>query len=184
MTRIIALSGSLRSGSWNTRLARALAERAPGDCEVEVVTPAGIPLYDGDLESKEGIPSAVEALKDRIASADGLVLVTPEYNQGVPGVMKNTIDWLSRPPADISRVFGGRPVALCGATPGGAGTRSAQHALLPTLRALGAQVWPGKTLYLSRAAKVFDDQGAVIDEDIDKGLVDFIEGFHRFAAGE
>lgn len=184
MTRIITLSGSLRSGSFNTRLARALADRAPGGCDLEVVTPAGIPLYDGDLESKEGVPGAVEALKDRIASADGLVLVTPEYNQGVPGVMKNTIDWLSRPPADIARVFGGRPVAICGATPGGAGTRSAQYALLPTLRALGAQVWSGKTLYVSSARKVLDEQGAVIDEDIEKRIVDFIEGFCRFAGGD
>lgn len=183
MTNIVALSGSLRSGSWNTTLARAMADHAPDDSSVAVVTPAGIPLYDGDLEKKEGVPETAEALKDQIAGADGLVLVTPEYNQGVPGVMKNTIDWLSRPPADIPRVFGDRPVALCGATPGGAGTRSAQYALLPTLRALGTRVWSGKTLYVSRAPKVFDAQGRVVDEDIEKRLSEFIAGFCRFAAG-
>jgi NAD(P)H-dependent FMN reductase len=150
---------------------------------VEVVTPAGIPLYDGDLEKAEGIPEPVEALKKRVTESDGLLLVTPEYNQGVPGVMKNAIDWLSRPPADIGRVFGGRLVAICGATPGRAGTRSAQHALLPTLRALGTQVWSGKTLYVSGASSVLDDQGRVIDEDMEKRLGEFIAGFCRFAAG-
>lgn len=182
MTEIIALSGSLRQGSWNTILANALAVRAPDDCNVEVVTPAGIPLYDGDLEASEGVPPEVEALKNRIAAADGLLLVTPEYNQGVPGVMKNTIDWLSRPPADIPRVFGDRPIAICGATPGGAGTRSAQYALLPTLRALGTRVWSGKTLYVSGASKVFDTNGRLVDEDMDKRLSDFIAGFCGFAS--
>lgn len=182
MNKIIALSGSLRKGSWNTILANALAARAPDGCNVEIVTPAGIPLYDGDLEASDGVPREVEALKDRIAAADGLLLVTPEYNQGVPGVMKNTIDWLSRPPADISRVFGDRPVAICGATPGGAGTRSAQYALLPTLRALGTRVWSGKTLYVSGAKKIFNDDGRVVDEDMDKRLSGFISGFCDFTS--
>lgn len=180
MAQIIALSGSLRKGSWNTRLARSIADRAPDGVNVEVVTPEGIPLYNGDLESTEGVPRMVEALKDRIAASDGLILVTPEYNQGVPGVMKNTIDWLSRPPADIPRVFGDRPVALCGATPGGAGTRSAQYALLPILRALGTRVWSGKTLYVSAASKKFDDQGELADEDTAARASDFIAGFCRF----
>ena len=180
MPHIIALSGSLRSGSYNTALARALAARAPEGCEVDVTTPADIPLYDGDLEAEKGIPTAVVTLKDRIAAADGLLLVTPEYNQGVPGVMKNTIDWLSRPPKDIGRVFGDRAVALCGATPGGAGTRSAQYALLPTLRVLGTRVWSGQMLYVSGAGKVFDDAGTLVDEDIAGRADRFIAGFCRF----
>jgi len=181
MARIIALSGSLRSGSWNTRLAHALAGRAPEGYEVAVVTPAGIPLYDGDLEQAEGLPEAVSGLKDSVADAAGLLLVTPEYNQGVPGVMKNTLDWMSRPPGDIKRVFGDRPVALCGATPGGAGTRSAQSALLPTLRALGTRLWSGKTLYVSQVGNVLNEHGQVTDEDMDQRLSDFIAGFCDFA---
>lgn len=180
MARIIALSGSLRRGSYNTALARALAERAPAGCDVEVATPADIPLYDGDLEAEQGIPQAVETLKERIVEADGLILVTPEYNQGVPGVMKNTIDWLSRPPKDIGRVFGDRAVALCGATPGGGGTRASQYALLPTLRALGTRVWSGKTLYVPGAGKVFDEQGNLTDEDIGERADGFMAGFCRF----
>jgi chromate reductase, NAD(P)H dehydrogenase (quinone) len=74
------------------------------------------------VEAAEGIPEPVTALKDVIAAADGLLLVTPEYNNSIPGVFKNAIDWLSRPPADIQRVFGGKPVALTGASPGGFGT--------------------------------------------------------------
>lgn len=180
MARIIALSGSLRSGSYNTALARALAGRAPEGCVVEVATPKDIPLYDGDLEAQDGIPQAVEALKERIVEAGGLILVTPEYNQGVPGVMKNAIDWLSRPPKDIGRVFGDRAVALCGATPGGGGTRASQYALLPTLRTLGTRVWSGKTLYVPGAGRVFDEQGNLVDEDIGKRAEDFVTGFCRF----
>lgn len=183
MPRILALSGSLRRGSLNTRLAHALAARAPAGSEVEVITPAGIPLYDGDLEKSQGIPDTVEEMKARITTSDGLVLVTPEYNQGVPGVMKNVIDWLSRPPADIERVFGGLAVAICGATPGRAGTRSAQHALLPTLRALGTQVWSGKTLYISGASKVLEEDGSVTDDELDKRMSSFVAGFSHFASG-
>jgi len=182
MTRMIILSGSLRRGSWNTVLAGALAARAPDDCRVEITTPAGIPLYDGDLEASDGVPAAVESLKDRIADADGLLIVTPEYNQGVPGVLKNAIDWLSRPPAEIPRVFGDRAVALCGATPGGAGTRSAQYALLPTLRALGTRAWSGKTLYVSRASKAFDEYGNPVDKDLERRLSEYMNGFCRFIA--
>jgi len=78
-----------------------------------------------------------------IAAADGLLLVTPEYNNSIPGVFKNAIDWLSRPPADISRVFGGKPVAIIGASPGGFGTILSQEAWLPVLRTLGTKPWFG-----------------------------------------
>jgi NAD(P)H-dependent FMN reductase len=104
---------------------------------VEIASIRGIPLYDGDLEAEKGIPDAVQILKDLIASSDGLLLVTPEYNNAMPGVFKNAIDWLSRPPKDIRRVFGDRPVALMGATPGMGGTILGQNAWLPVLRTLG-----------------------------------------------
>jgi len=122
MTRVIGLSGSLRSGSYNTALLRAAARLMPEGVTLEVATIHGIPLYDGDVEAAEGIPAPVAALKDQVAAADGLLLATPEYNNSIPGVFKNAIDWLSRPPADIGRVFGGRPVAVIGASPGGFGT--------------------------------------------------------------
>lgn len=183
MSRIVALSGSLRSGSFNTALARVLAERAPAGCEVEVCTPAEIPLYDGDLEAEQGVPVAAQRLKDRVAESDGLIIVTPEYNQAVPGVMKNTLDWMTRPPQDIGRVFGDRAVALCGASAGAGGSRVSQYALLPTLRALGTRLWSGKALYVGGAGKVFDESGKLVDSDIDTRATEFIAAFHEFVSG-
>lgn len=183
MTRIVAFSGSLRADSYNTALARALAELAPDCCDVEVATPAGIPVYDGDLERDEGVPAAVDRLKEQVAAADGLVLVTPEYNQGVPGPFKNAIDWMTRPPKDIARVFRGRPVALCGATPGANGTRSAQYAWLPTLRALGTRLYSEQTLFVANAAERFDADGRLADDDIRERATALMDGFCRFMGG-
>jgi NAD(P)H-dependent FMN reductase len=182
--RIVLLSGSIRHGSLNTALAHALAELAPDGCETEVATIADIPVYDGDLEAEEGIPAAVEALKDKVAAADGLVLVTPEYNQGVPGPLKNAIDWMTRPPSDIGRVFGRKPVALCGATPGSGATRSAQYAWLPTLRALQTRLYSDKTLLVPGAGDRFDEQGRLTDEDTRKRAAALMEGFCEFAGGQ
>ncbi|WP_290650310.1 NADPH-dependent FMN reductase [Aquisalimonas sp.] len=183
MPHLIALSGSLRRQSHNTALARALAELAPDGWTVDVVTPAGVPLYDGDVEAEHGVPDVVTALKDRIAAADGLILVTPEYNQGVPGVFKNTIDWLTRPPKDIARVFRGKPVALCGATPGGGGTRSSQYGWLPILRTLGTRVYSEHLLLVPGAGKVFSADGELLDQDIRDRAQALMEGFCRFAEG-
>lgn len=178
--QIVALSGSLRSGSYNTALAHALAEVQPEGCALEVATPRGIPLYDADAEAADGVPDAVTALKDRVAGADGLVLVTPEYNNGVPGVLKNTIDWMSRPPKDIGRVFRGKPVALCGATPGGGGTRFAQSGWLPTLRTLGTRLYAERLLYVAQAGDRFDADGRLTDADTRKRLAALAEGFTEF----
>jgi chromate reductase len=140
-------------------------------------------LYDGDLESERGIPDAVTALKDRIAAADGLLIATPEYNSSMPGVLKNAIDWLTRPAKDIPRVFGDKPVAIMGATPGMGGTRLSQSAWLPVLRTLGTRAWFGKQLYVSGAAQVFDAEGRLVDEKIKKLLTEFMAGFSTFVDG-
>ena len=182
MPSLVLLAGSLRRSSLNARLAHALAGLAPEDWDCAVATPAGIPLYDGDAEEAEGIPPAVAALKERIAAADGLVLVTPEYNQGVPGVLKNTIDWLSRPPRDIGRVLRGRPVALCGASPSPVGTRTAQYAWLPTLRGLGMQQWAGGSLFVGSAGDAFDADGDLADPELRRRAEAFITDFGRWAA--
>lgn len=140
-----------------------------------------IPLYDGDVEANEGIPQSVRRVKDQIAAANGLLLVTPEYNNGIPGVFKNAIDWLSRPPADIPRVFGSRPVAVIGASPGGFGTILAQGAWLPVLRTLGTQPWFGGRLLVSRAGSVFNDAGEMVDDKMKAQLQQFMRGFVDFA---
>ena len=128
MATIIGICGSLRQASFNLMLLRAAVEAAPAGTSIEIESIREIPLYDGDVEAEHGVPAAVQRLKDRIAGADGLLLVTPEYNNSMPGVMKNAVDWLSRPSSDIARVFKGRPVAVIGATPGGGGTTLAQAA--------------------------------------------------------
>lgn len=180
MAQIIGIAGSLRKESFNAALLRAAAERAPAGVTVELATIAGIPLYDGDLEAERGVPEVAARLKERIAAADGLLLVTPEYNHSIPGVFKNAIDWLTRPPADIPRVFGDKPVALLGATPGSGGTRLAQAAWLPVLRTLGTRPWFGKQLYVAGAAKVFDGEGRLVDAKIDKLLTELMAGFAAF----
>src|SRR4051794_6593429 len=115
---VIAFSGSLRRGSYNTMLLRAAEPMFPPPVRVEIVSIREIPLLDDDVLTEHGVPDVVRQLKEKIAAADGLLLATPEYNNSLPGVAKNAIDWLSRPFADIPRVFGGLPVATIGATPG------------------------------------------------------------------
>src|SRR5688500_14872867 len=134
MATIVGIAGSVRRGSYNAALLRAAVELAPAGTAIEIASIAAIPLYNGDLEAERGVPAEVAALKDRIAAADGLLLVTPEYNNSIPGVFKNAIDWLSRPPKDIARVFGDKPVALIGASTSAGGTRLAQVAWGPVLR--------------------------------------------------
>jgi len=181
MTRILGISGSLRAGSYNTALLRAAQALTVDGVDIDVATLHGIPLYDGDLEQREGLPTAVTALKERIAASDGVLLVTPEYNNGIPGVFKNAIDWLSRPPNDSARIFGDRAFAVIGASPGGFGTILAQAAWLPVLRTLSVRHWNGGRLMVARASKVFDEQGAIQDEALREQLRKFVAGFAAFA---
>ena len=182
MPHIVGIAGSLRTGSYNAALLRAAAVVAPPGSSLEVASIRGIPLYDADVEAKEGLPEPVRELKDRIAKADGLILATPEYNNSLPGPFKNAIDWLSRPASDIGRVFGDRPVALMGATPGRGGTMLSQAAWLPVLRALGVRLWAGPRIFVSGAGKVFDPEGRLVDEQVKEQLEAFMAGFAGFAA--
>ncbi len=180
MTRVIGLSGSLRAGSYNSALLRAAVELAPAGLAIEIATIRGIPLYDGDVEAGSGLPETVAKLKEVVAMADGLLLVSPEYNNGVPGVFKNAIDWLSRPASDIERVFGRLPVGLIGATPGRGGTRLAQTAWLPVLRTLGTNLYGERMIALGSAGQAFDATGRLVDEAERKRLARYLEGFGAF----
>src|SRR5690606_17297824 len=120
-------------------------------------------LYDGDLEAEQGVPDAVATLKEAIKRADGLLLVTPEYNNSIPGPFKNAIDWASRPASDIAAVFGGKAAALMGASPGAFGTILSQSAWLPVLRTLGVDLWTSGRLMVPRAQEVFDAAGSLAD---------------------
>lgn len=181
MTKIIGIAGSLRAGSYNRALLRTAATLMPPGATLEIASIQGIPLYDGDVETNEGIPAAVQQLKDLIAGGDGVLMVTPEYNNSMPGVLKNAVDWLSRPPADIAKVFGDRPFAVIGASPGGFGTILAQEAWLPVLRTLGTRPWFGGRLMVSRAGAVFNEAGEMVDDKVKAQLRKFLEGFAEFA---
>lgn len=146
-----------------------------------VIMDIKMPDMDG-IEAAQGVPAPVAELKDRIADADALLLVTPEYNNSVPGPLKNAIDWLSRPGSDIARVFGDKPTGLIGASPGPGGTRLAQVAWLPVLRLLGTRPWFGKSVYVADAGKAFDAEGALVDERLRGVLAAYLQGFAAFAA--
>ena len=176
MVKLVGISGSLRNRSFNTSLLNAAADHLPGGVTLTRGTISGIPLYNADDEA-EGIPEAVTVLKRQIAEADGVILFTPEYNNSIPGVFKNAIDWLSRPHPDIPDVFKGRPFAIAGASPGNYGTLLSQNAWLTVLHTLGADAWSGKRLMVGNAGKVFDADGHITDEAIAKRLGDFVAGF-------
>jgi NAD(P)H-dependent FMN reductase len=179
--KIVGISGSLRRDSLNSGLLRAAVELVPHGHEIVIGSIRGIPLYDGDVEARDGVPAAVSALKDLIATSDGLLISTPEYNNSMPGVLKNAIDWLTRPSSDIRRVFNGRPVAVMGASPGGFGTILSQNAWLPVLRTLGTLPWFGSRVMVSRAGSLFSPSAELTDAATREAVRKFIEGFIAFA---
>ncbi len=161
--RVLAIAGSLRRHSWNLRLLEAAARCAPAGMIIDVYQEhAGIPMFDEDLEQATGKgPESVQRLRRGVAAADALLISTPEYNQSVPGALKNTIDWLSRDHG--GEVLVGKPVAIMGASSGRWGTRLAQHALRQTLVATESLVMPSPTLFVSHVDRLFDDSGTLHD---------------------
>ena len=176
MTRtILGLCGSLRRASFNAGLLRAAVELAPESVTVENGSIDEVPLYNGDLEQAQGLPPAVARLQAQLQAADGVLLVSPEYNNGIPGVFKNAIDWMSRGPG--LKMWAGKPVAVIGASPGGFGTMMAQAHWLPVLRTLEADFWAEGRLMVSRARDVFDEDGNLTDAKSRARLAEFMEGF-------
>jgi chromate reductase len=159
--RIVGLSGSLRRGSFNTALLREAQARAPEGVALELRTLHGVPPFDEDLRVA-GVPEPVAALKQAIREADALLIATPEYNGGVPGVLKNGLDWISRPPSESP--FAGKPVAVIGAG-GMLGTLRAQDQLKYVLAVLGALVMQQPALRVERAPAKFDASGRLTDAD-------------------
>jgi len=159
--RILAFAGSLRAGSYNRALLRASLERAPVGVESEVFDLIDVPLYNGDVED-EGDPDSVAGLKTGIHAADLVLIVTPEYNYGIPAVTKNAIDWASRPPRP--QAWDGKAVAILGTTPGRLGTVSAQQTLRESLSALNAHVMAQPRLLVSDASTLFDESLDLTDE--------------------
>jgi chromate reductase len=158
----LGIAGSLRHGSYNRGLIRAAAEVAPAGITVVGFELKDIPLFNADVEA-DGEPESVTALKEAIAAADALVIATPEYNHCVSGVLKNAIDWASRPARDS--VLSGKPVAVMGATPGRGGTARAQAQLRDGLTYTNGLVLPLPEVLVARAREKFDDNGNLIDEE-------------------
>lgn len=175
MPTILGLSGSLRKASFNAGLLRAARDLAPEGTVIEIGDIHQVPLYNADDEAENGLPPAVKHLQEQLAVSDGLLMVTPEYNNGVPGVFKNVIDWMSRGPG--LAYFVGKPVALLGASPGGFGTVLAQNDWLPVLRTLKAELWAEGRMLVSRASGLFDENGALTDDRTRAALRDFIAGY-------
>ena len=180
--KLLGLSGSLRAQSFNTALLKAAIAAAPQGVSIERASIEGIPLYNADDEAARGAPDAVRALQIRIIEADGVILVTPEYNSGIPGVFKNAIDWVSRPADGLPRALDAKPVALMSASPGGFGGILSQSAWLPVLRTLGASCWFGGRFLLPNAGKAFDETGALRNEALRAQLAQFVSGFSAFVA--
>ena len=159
--RILAFAGALRAGSYNRKLL-AVAVGAIGDratIDLLDLRDVPLPLYDGDVETRDGLPESARRLKARIAAADALLISTPEYNNSIPGTLKNAVDWASR---GGDNPFRGRTALLMGASPGAYGAVRGVLALRQSLNALGVLVLP-MTVQIAHADAAFDDAGALRD---------------------
>ncbi|MBB2200117.1 NADPH-dependent FMN reductase [Gluconacetobacter tumulisoli] len=168
---ILGISGSLRKGSFNTALLRAATTLAPPGMHIALYDElALLPPYDEDVRA-QGFPAIVAQWRERIRQADGLLIATPEYNRSIPGVLKNAIDWASRPP---EQPFAGKPAAVIGATPGAVGTALAQYHLRQVLAAVDVTVLPGAELMVGAATAKFDEQGQLTDEPTRQHLARYL----------
>ena len=165
--KLVAFCGSLRKGSFNRMALHAFAERAPAGTTVETIEIGDWPLYDADLQAK-GFPDKVQAAQKAMLAADGLVLVSPEYNYGISGVLKNAIDWLSRM---TPQPFAAKPVALVGASGGILGTARAQYQLRQTLVFLDGRPVNKPEVMIGQAQNKFVD-GKLTDDATGKLVAD------------
>lgn len=178
-SKVCGIAGSLRRGSFNRALLRASRELTPPGLEIRIFDHlADIPMFDADVEAA-GDPEPVTALKTAIREADGLLLVTPEYNAGIPGPMKNAVDWASRRYEGGPSVLKGKPVAVMGATPGLLGTARAQASLRVSLANTGAVVMQQPQVHLMRAGERFDD-GELVDETSRELVGRLLEAFEAW----
>lgn len=174
MQRVLGIAGSLRRGSFNKSLLRTSSEIAPAAMKISLYEDlATIPPLNED-----SLPGdAVARLRESVASADGLLFATPEYNWSLPGVLKNAIDWLS-----LDKVLISKPVAIVGATPGRGATRLAQSALRQVLTATESLVMPAPALFIREAARAFDVNGVLVDDGYRQELASVVAAFSVWIA--
>jgi len=166
--RICGISGSLRAKSYNTALLHAVRDIAAPDHEVVIADIADIPLYNGDIEAADGIPASVERVAGMIREADALLIVTPEYNAGIPGVLKNAMDWISRVKPGV---YDNKPTAMMGTSPGMLGTVRAQMQLRNQLANLNCRTVAQPMIYVGNAGAFFDEGAPGLD-DATKGFIE------------
>ena len=174
---VIGISGSLRKGSMNTMALRAAQKLAPAGMSLTIADISQIPLYNDDVRAA-GEPASVLALKAQIAAADAVLLVTPEYNFSIPGVLKNTLDWLSRPPLTP---FDGKPVAIMGASPGPVGTARVQYHLRQVLVFMNSFTVNRPEVFISHAGTKFNAEGELTDEATAKFITDLLVSLDKLA---
>jgi chromate reductase len=164
--KVLAISGSLRKGSFNTHALKACQELAPAGMSIEIFDLSGIPLYNEDVHEK-GNPPSVQEFRDKIKAADAVLVATPEYNYSTSGVLKNAIDWASRPP---EQPFDGKPLAIFGASPAFTGTARAQYHLRQIFIYMNPRLLNRPEVFITTAHTKFDQQGKLTDESTRKAL--------------
>ena len=178
--RILGIAGSLRESSYNRALLRAARELLPEGTELLEHDLRDLPFYDGDVEAA-GDPDSVIAFKEAIRDADALLIATPEYNRGVPGVLKNAVDWASRPP--LGSPLTGKPVAIMGASTGRSGTARAQEQLRSALEFSRADVLEQPEVLVPEAFMRFDQQGELVDGGVRAELAELLDTLVAVASG-
>ncbi|PHM19724.1 MAG: NADPH-dependent FMN reductase [Curvibacter sp. PD_MW3] len=173
--KVLGISGSLRKGSYNSMALRAAQKLAPAGMEISIADISQIPMYNDDVRAA-GEPAAVTALKAQVRAADAVLIVTPEYNFSIPGVLKNTLDWLSRPPEPP---FDGKTVAIMGASPGPVGTARVQYHMRQVMVFMNAFVVNKPEVFISNCASKFNEQGELIDETTAKFIGELLVSLQK-----
>lgn len=174
---LLGISGALRASSTNSMLIREAARL--GGAQSLVEANLHLPLYDGDAEAADGVPTSVTTLADQIAAADAVVIATPEYNQGIPGVLKNALDWVSRTQGSP---WAGKPVAIMSAAAGRAGGARAQYALRLAMQPFRTRILQGPEVMVAASHQQFDDAGHLIEESYIKLVTELMEALKAEAA--
>lgn len=172
--RVAGISGSLREGSFNTATLRAARELGPNALDIDIVTLEDVPLYNADVEAR-GWPPRVQELRERVGNADAVIFASPEYNYSITGVLKNAIDWLSRPEGEAP--LNGKPAAIVGATPSFVGTARGQAHLRQIVFYNAMPLLPTAEVLIARAGERFDDEGRLTDGKTREVLKDMLDKF-------
>lgn len=174
---ILALSGSTRSGSYNTMLLKTVRAMAPQGMAIDIVGLKGLPLYDGDEEEAQGVPAGVVTLAERVRAASGVIIATPEYNFSIPGVLKNATDWVSRVK---NQPFKDKRTGIMGASGGPIGTARAQYHLRQNLQGLEAQVMPRPEIFVGLAPTKFAATGELTDVPTREVITAWLKAFEAW----